>query len=337
MLYLNPYKDIKLKWQNLINDAHRYEDLLNINTQMFDHKFNTTEDIEINRFMIDSIEFKLNIFGYVAFFIYNKKLLCEPCFFIGPHNDYALPSDIKVVIRNQYGKTLTFKDWINNDKVIVMKNNKLASTDNNRERLANLLVEVDKSYKCNIENSRLSPILKYTSPVNKKEVEKVLDNIKDGKPQSLQLQVNEEDDEQSLEVVNITNVDDSSKIQFLDLAKESLWKRYFQENGINMNSSVKKAQQSISEIQDGSNSAYIYPTNKLQARCDCIDEFREKFNISYSCEFSTCWKQGYEYIQQPLQEINDKGGEENGTDGKGPNNEPDSNSQNKQPDDNNNE
>lgn len=306
-MLFNAYPKYKDKVKDKLINSYRYEFMLNNNVEMFKHTFNTTEDLKIDRFMIDSIEFKLNVFGIVAFFIYNKRLMCEPVNFISDRNDYGFPKDAYVIINNNMGKQITFKNWLENEDVIIMKNNKLGTTDNDIARVSNYLSEIEKSYICNVINSRLAPLVKVNNAKDKKKVEKVIENIYDGKPQTVDMTPNLMDDTDPFEIHNITNVDDSSKIQYLDLAKESILKRFYQENGVNLNSAVKQAQQSIAEINDGSNSAYIYPSNKLKSRTDCIEEFKDKFNISYNVEFSECWKNGWEQL------INiDKEGEEDG-------------------------
>lgn len=311
-MLFNAYPKYKEKIKDKLINSYRYEFMLNNNVEMFKHTFNTTEDLKIDRFMIDSIEFKLNIFGIVAFFIYNKRLMCEPVNFIGEHNDYGLPKDAYVIINNNMGKQITFKDWLENDDIIIMKNNKLGTTDNDIARVSNYLSEIEKSYICNVVNSRLAPLVKVNNAKDKKKVDDLLKNILDGKPQTVDLTPDLINDSDPFEIHNITNVDDSSKIQYLDLAKESILKRYYQENGVNLNSAVKQAQQSIAEITDGSNSAFIYPSNKLKSRTDCIEEFKDKFNISYSVEFSECWKGAWEQL------INiDKVGEDDGISSEG--------------------
>lgn len=302
-MLFNAYPKYKDKLKNELINTYRYEFLMNNNIQMFEHKFNTTEDIKIDRFMIDSIEFKLNIFGIVGFFIYENRLMCEPVYFIGDRNNYGFPRDAYVIINNNMGKQIRFSNWLENQDIIIMKNNKLGTTDNDIARVSNYQSEVEKSYICNIVNSRLAPIIKVNNPKDKKKVEKIIENIYNGKPQTIDLAPALMDDEETMQLHNITNVEDSSKIQYLDLAKESIVKRYYQENGINLNSAVKQAQQSIAEITDGSNSAFIYPSNKLQSRTDCIEEFKEKFNIAYNVEFSTCWKQGWEMLNRTYKEL----------------------------------
>lgn len=302
-MLFNAYPSYKEKLKDKLINSYRYEFIMNSNVQMFDHKFNTTADIKIDRFMIDSIEFKLNIFGIVGFFIYENRLMCEPINFIGDRNNYGLPRDAYVIINNNMGKQIHFSNWLENDDLIIMKNNKLGTTDNDLGRVSNYQSEIEKSYLCNIINSRLSPIIKVNNPKDKKKVEDIIKNIYDGKPQTIDLTPSLMDDEETMQLHNITNVEDSSKIQYLDLAKESITKRYYQENGINLNSSVKQAQQSIAEITDGSNSAFIYPSNKLQARTDCVEEFKEKFNIAYNVEFTTCWLQQWKMLNKSDEEL----------------------------------
>lgn len=332
------YKDLKDKIKDKLINSHSYEFLLNNNIQMFNHKFETTEDIKITRFMIDSIEYKLNVFGVIGFFIYNKYLLCEPIHFIGEPNVLGFPADAYVVIQHM-GKKIEFKNWLDNDNVIIMKNNKLSTTDNDIERIANVQAELDKSYISNIINSRLAPILQVQNRKDKKVVETAVQNILDGKPQTINLQASLFEDEELLKVIDVTDVNDSSKIQYLSLAKEDVTKRYFAQNGINLNSSVKQAQQSVAEITDGTNSAFVYPSNKYQTRCDCIEEFEDKFNIKYTVDFSECWKQQWDAITMSYEEKlqgGENNGEENVDDNRIDNNGEDS-SNSRQSDDNSNE
>lgn len=336
-MIINQYPKYKEKTKDLIINAHKFEYMLNTNTQMFKHKFNTTSDVKIDRFLIDGIEFKLNMFGVCAFFIYENRLLCEPCFFIGEHNVLGLPKDCYVIVNNRMAKQITFEDWLDNDDVIIMKNNKLGTTDLvELQTVANSMAEVDKSYVSNIINSRLAPLVKVYNEKDKNKIKEIYKHIQEGKLQVVDLDPSLLYDENDIEIVNLTDVNDSSKIQYLDLAKESIAKRYYQENGVNMNSSVKQAQQTVAEINDGSNSAFIYPSNKLEARTDCIDEFKEKFNISYTCEFNTCWKQTWEQLNKSQEEIKEEG-EKNDVSDEGTTDNTTSDSNSEQPNDNNTE
>ena len=322
-MLVNYYTKYKEKTKDLLINAHKFEYLFNNNVEMFDHKFNTPEDIKVDRFLIDGIEFKLNMFGICAFFIYENRLMCEPCFFIGEHNVYGFPKDVYVIVNNNMAKQITFKDWIDNEDVIIMKNNKLGTTDMDIARISNNMAEVDKSFIANVLNSRLAPLVRVTNQKDKNKMQEIIKNIRDGKPEIIDLDPSLLYEDNLIDILNITDVNDSSKIQFLDLASESLSKRYYQNNGVNMNSSVKQAQQTVAEITDGTNASFIYPSNKLKARTDCIEEFKDKFNISYSCEFSTCWKQGWEMLNKSEEELK-KEGEENVNDvpDKEPNNKP---------------
>lgn len=335
-MLINYYPKYKEKTKDLLINSYKFEFLLNNNVEMFDHTFNTTTDLKIDRFLIDSIEFKLNMFGICAFFIFNNRLMCEPCFFIGGHNDYGFPKDCYVIVNNNMAKQITFKDWLDNDEVIIMKNNKLGTTDMDIARVSNNMAEVDKSFLANVLNSRLAPLVRVTNQKDKNKVKKIIEHIREGKPEIIDLDPSLLYEENLIDILNITDVDDSSKIQFLDLASESLSKRYYQNNGVNMNSSVKQAQQSIAEITDGTNASFIYPSNKLKARIDCVEEFKEKFNISYSCKFSTCWKQGWEMLNKSIEEKEEGENVHDDVSDQGLDNEPTSDNNNRNNTDNNN-
>lgn len=336
-MLVNYYPKYKEKTKDLLVNAHKFEYIFNNNVQMFEHKFNTPEDIKVDRFLIDGIEFKLNMFGICAFFIYDNRLMCEPCFFIGEHNIYGFPKDVYVIVNNNMAKQITFKDWLDNEDVIIMKNNKLGTTDMDIARISNNMAEVDKSFIANVLNSRLAPLVRVTNQKDKNKIKEIIQHIREGKPEIIDLDPSLLYEDNLIDVLNLTDVEDSSKIQYLDLASESLAKRYYQNNGVNMNSSVKQAQQTIAEITDGTNASFIYPSNKLKARTDCIDEFKDKFNISYSCEFSTCWKQGWEMLNKTQEELLKGGVNDEQVHDKGANNEPTSNNNDRNNNSNDNE
>lgn len=332
--HFNFYQNKKSKDKDFLLNKYHQEFLHNTNIEMFTHSFESTEDIKFNRFMIDSIEYKLSRFGVVGFFIFENNLMCEPIFFTGEPNLLGIGEDCYCTIARK-GRKFEFKKWIDNENIIIMKNNKLATTDNDIDRIANVQAELDKSYLCNIVNSRLAPLLEVSNTSVKKQIQNVIENIKDGKPQTISSIPNLIDNEEIVKILNITDVNDSSKIQYLSLAKEDVTKKFYQSNGINLNSSIKQAQQSVAEITDGSQSAFVYPINKLKARTDCIIEFEEKFNIKYTVTFSECWKQGYEMLTQDVNKL--MGGENNAMESVGPDNNSDDNNNDKQSDENNND
>lgn len=234
------------------------------------------------------IEQYLLAFGKCAIFKNeNDKLICSYCDFCGGNlNEYGILSDL--ICTTQNGKQYTFKNWDSNENVVVIFNNNQWSGDLTIDKCASFLAETDTSIKCCIVNSRYSPIVSCKNSKTRNIISKIFEGLTDGQPKSItdgDLMGNK-----SIDVINVTDVKNSDKLQYLTHFKDDIFRFFLNTFGLSTFGSGKMAQQTEEEINNNSNASFVIPDDMLYWRKLGILELNRKFNLNASVDFSDCWR-----------------------------------------------
>ena len=278
------YEKLKesLKAENRLSD---YQDIvLTSAVSMFEY---TGVTIEFAQY----IELFLRLQGQCAVWKQNDKLIASSCTRIGNINEYGLGKDLQCITLN--GKSKTFKNFEDSNDVVYIRNNSLAIPDNCISWYSTCLAEIDKSIMHNIINSRYSPLVRATTTKEKGMIEQALENNNgSGKPQVVVTSMDNlfEKSETSTSVLNITDVTNSDKIQYLSHAHDDIVRRLYNLYGMDIRGTGKMAQQTTDEINNGDNSQMIMPNDNLKHRKKGIEEVNEKFGTNISVKFSKCWE-----------------------------------------------
>lgn len=272
----------------IIDRLKNWEDLLyNGIIEMFTYKgyekgdffrlFTTLESILINN-------------GNAGIIELNNKLFAGRVSFTGNLDEFGDLTDAIVFTEN--GKTYTFKNWRENENIVIIHNNYLELGDNETiERYASILADIDKSIKHNVIFSRLNKFLVARNETEKKQLEEMLNQNENGK---LGVVVGEVDDwdENGTQIytADITDVENADKIQYLNKCHDDIIRRLATIYGVSMNNNTSKmAQQSVEEITSGEDLSKIYPIIKLKCRLLGIKEVNKKFGTNISVTFSEAW------------------------------------------------
>ena len=279
MLYYR-FSQLKEKVKQEIREMTYNDLILEILSSMFNYM-----GIEIEE---EFIEGYLLTLGMCAFWKLDGKLIVTPCNFIGSIDEYGRGKDLFCVTEN--GKSETFTNWINNPNVVVMFNNKHHTPDANIQRFASILADTDKSIVNNILNSRYSPIVRAHTEEEKMAYEKAIDNNKDGKPMVVMSANLFTEDDKEEKVVNITDVRNSDKIQYLTKLHDDITRWFYSLYGMSTNGAGKLAQQTTEEINNGNCASFILPYDMLRERKRGISEINRKFGLKANVDFSETWR-----------------------------------------------
>ena len=227
-----------------------------------------------------------------------------------PLDNYGIGTKITVTTFNgQHQITGT----IGTDCILIWNNSEFIS-DFIITWFAKMFKEIDKSMESNVYNSRLHPI-----PIAKNsKIKSAIDNIfKTIKGESVKNETYSVLSEQAfedvisgkstpVEVVNLTDVNNIDKIQYLSKFHDDLLRRFCTMYGHAMQTSGKMAQQTTEELQGYNSFSMIIPSNRLEERKKGIEEFNRIFNENVTITYSEAWAYGlYSNIENKGVEDND--------------------------------
>lgn len=249
--------------------------------------------IPISKFGLRLLEMRLLQEGKAAVYwnSYFNRWTVGDITFTGPEpNEYGLLCDAECF--DDAGHEEHFDDWEHSEKCFVFFNNRSHTPDINLDRYADLMSKLDISLNANIVNTRMFPIVLAQDSVTANQLKEALQACDDGntKVVTTPRSISEYNGVKPCEVLNVTDVTQSDKIQYLNHAHDDLMRRFLGIYGININGTGKMAQQSIDEINGSSNAALVIPLEMLKSRNDTWERFSEVTGIPAYVEFSEIWE-----------------------------------------------
>lgn len=126
---------------------------------------------------------------------------------------------------------------------------------------------------------------------------------------SLETEINGQPDRQFLDLIDVKDTD---KLQYLNQYMDNVLKRYMQRHGHAMQITAKLAQQTNAEMHGADDISMIYPLEQLKYRKRFIDDlnkyYGEKYNFNASVEFGELLKNNYDRVVNYVpDELNEKG------------------------------
>lgn len=165
------------------------------------------------------------------------------------------------------------KDSLVNDKdIVIFYNTAYGKPDLNIWWLAKMMGETDISIYKNILFARYAPLLRVKSEKEKKQMLEAISQIVDGEISTL---ISEDTFEELLEkeqdpIINITDVGNSDKIQYLSHLFQDFIKRFTMRYGCPISGVEKMAQQNNAEINGDTAYSWLVPIDMLnQAKEGC--------------------------------------------------------------------
>lgn len=244
----------------------------------------------------------LNGCGAVWFDEIDNQYVFSACDRIGDIDSEGHGKDLFCVTMNGHSKT--FKDYINNDKVVVIWNNKSHSCDINVGRFAKNATETWTSIKACLVGTRYNNIVSCTSEQEKKALDIAIENVEVGKPITISSDNVLGLSEDGIKRISLTDVKDSDKIQYLDNHLTWLNRTFLNNYGLTTQGSDKIAQQSKDEVNNGALASWVEPISRLNERKLGFAKVKEKFGLDIPYEFSELWTNEYRKVINEL-EIDD--------------------------------
>lgn len=255
--------------------------------------FEYSDDIPVSKYALRLLDLNLLQSGKAALFwsdVWGKWITGRVSFNGGTLNPYGMLPDCSCFDRA--GNEHTFKEWENNDKCFVFFNDRSHNPDINIQRYADLLAKLDISLNANIVNSRMFPIVLTEDSNEATQIREGLQHSEDGATKVITSKngISLLTGTEGAKVLNITDVNASDKIQYLNHAHDDLVRRFLAIYGININGTGKLAQQSRDEINGSDNAALVIPFEMLKSREDTWKRFREVTGINARVKLSTAWE-----------------------------------------------
>lgn len=224
---------------------------------------------------------------------FNRWVVGRVQFTGDPLDEYGLLPDATVFDRG--GHSEVFPNWKTNEKCFVFFNNRSHTRDINIERYADLMAKIDISINSNIINSRMFPIALTEDSKVAEQLREAIAACDEGYTKVITSKLNVSDllregEKDPVQVINITDVNASDKIQYLNHAHDDLLRRFLAIYGININGTGKMAQQSRDEINGSNNAALVVPYEMIKSRMDTIERFNAVTGASASVKLSECWE-----------------------------------------------
>lgn len=199
------------------------------------------------------------------------------------------------------GRVVTIRDFETEGKnrVVYFKNNAYAMPDFTIGESGEILAEISKSKRHNIINSRLTPVIVAKDAKAKTQIEKALEENKCGSyAVVLSDNITSEGDEF---VLNVTNVQDQDKIQYLNHAYDDEIRHWYNLHGLDITGASKQAQQTEAEVSSGENSRKILPFAMLAERERMIERVNELYGLNLEVRFSKPWRYEFGLEQTPAE------------------------------------
>lgn len=217
------------------------------------------------------------------------------------------------VVTCRNGKTKTGEIGVD---IFPIWNNMVGTPENSLYYFADLLSEIDISILANIRFSRNNKIIEVSNAKEKTIIDEVLKNSKIGKIETVVSGSGKiknaftEDTEEGATSLDLFNVKDTDKMQYLSHFHDDTLARAFFLYGMTFNNGTKMAQQSVEEIQSNDNASLIYPDIMLRSRQKWLKPLEQ---FGFSVDFSKNWKQAEAEATAEETEEKERSGEDGNT------------------------
>lgn len=230
---------------------------------------------------------------------------------------YGLPKDYIGTNDDPEIGSITVTEGVN---AVIGYNNATMSPDLDAQFIPYVLTEIEKSILFNIRYARLAPIFEASDSKNKDAIEKLLNDIDDGKMVNvISENILNELEGSGTKTFNLTDVKEIDKLQYLIKAYEDITRIYHTKYGLSDHGSSKLAQQTVDEVNGSTSSAFTYALNCFYYRKKMIEEVNEMFSDylpkgPIEVRFSPAWELEYSKFIFDSERSDDEFLEEGSTD-----------------------
>lgn len=242
------------------------------------------------------IEHTLIRFGCCAIVKINDEFFVGVPAIMPPLDNYGIGTEIAITTYNgQHQK----RGKIGENCVLIWNNTEFVG-DFIISWYAKMFKEIDISMEANVFNSRLHPIPVARNSKIKSAIDNIFKSIKGENKNNDTYTILSDTafaDEingtsTKIDVLNLTDVKDVDKLQYLSKFHDDLLRRFCTLYGHAMQTSGKMAQQTTEELQGYNSFSMIIPSNRLEERTKGIEDFNRLFNENVTVNYSEAWDYG---------------------------------------------
>ena len=204
-------------------------------------------------------------------------------------NVYGIGKNYIAVTQNGYTKRLTPGE----DSIIIYNNSLKTSDMDIINAFADMLTEEFVSLKANVLYSRNKPVFKASTD---KERAAIVESFKKIKNDLEPIVITSENileqldgAPESVKVLDITDVNNADKIQYIVKAIDDTFRWFFTLYGQSVQGNGKMAQQTVKEVDGSTSLSFIYPNDRLKQRQKGFDAFNKMFGTDITVRFSDAW------------------------------------------------
>lgn len=240
------------------------------------------------------IEHTLIRFGCCAIVKINDEFFVGVPAIIPPLDNYGIGTEITITTYNgQHQK----RGKIGENCALIWNNTEFVG-DFIISWYAKMFKEIDISMEANVFNSRLHPIPVARNSKIKTAIDNIFKSIKCENKNNDTYSILSDTafaDEingtaTKIDVLNLTDVKDVDKLQYLSKFHDDLLRRFCTLYGHSMQTTGKMAQQTVEEIQGYDSFSMIIPSNRLEERQKGIAEFNRIFGENVTVEYNEAWQ-----------------------------------------------
>lgn len=240
------------------------------------------------------IEHTLIRFGCCAIVKINDEFFAGVPAIMPPLDNYGIGTEITITTYNgQHQK----RGKIGKNCVLIWNNTEFVG-DFIISWYAKMFKEIDISMEANVFNSRLHPIPVARNSKIKNAIDNIFKSIKGENKNNDTYTILSDTafaDEingtaTKIDVLNLTDVKDVDKLQYLSKFHDDLLRRFCTLYGHSMQTTGKMAQQTVEEIQGYDSFSMIIPSNRLEERQKGIAEFNRIFGENVTVEYNEAWQ-----------------------------------------------
>lgn len=240
------------------------------------------------------IEHTLIRFGCCAIVKINDEFFVGVPAIMPPLDNYGIGTEITITTYNgQHQK----RGKIGENCALIWNNTEFVG-DFIISWYAKMFKEIDISMEANVFNSRLHPIPVARNSKIKTAIDNIFKSIKGENKNNDTYTILSDTafaDEingtsTKIDVLNLTDVKDVDKLQYLSKFHDDLLRRFCTLYGHSMQTTGKMAQQTVEEIQGYDSFSMIIPSNRLEERQKGIAEFNRVFGENVTVEYNEAWQ-----------------------------------------------
>lgn len=198
-------------------------------------------------------------------------------------NEYGIGTNY---IGASVGESYEFK--INEGGIVGLNNSLMFNRVNLLERYSGLLADIEESIEVGIINSRIIPLLKGYDDKDIEQINSLIKQIKEGNLVAISASTASifDDKSGSLEVLNITDPNSISKLQYYSRLYDDTLKRFWIESGIEITSKDKSAQVTEDELNSFQEYSRITIEDMLECRQQMCEDFNKLYGGSWTVELA---------------------------------------------------